>query len=63
MQGYVYSMIKGSMSSVLEMVVEAKIEKIYCFVENGIFSISDRTERALSPAIYHTREDRSSVEL
>ncbi len=56
-------MIKRSMSSVLETAVEAKIEKTYCFVKNGIFRVSDRTENALSPPFYCTTKDRSSVEL
>ncbi len=51
------------MSPVLEMAVDAKIEKTDCFVENGIFSVSDRTERALSPPIYHTIKDHSCVAL
>ncbi len=38
------AMIKGSMSAVLEAAVEAKIKKADGFVENGIFSIFDRTE-------------------
>ncbi len=42
------------MSSVVEMVVEAEIEKINCFVKNGIFNLSDRTEHSPSPPIYHT---------
>ncbi len=57
------SMIKGSMLSLLERTVQAKIEKMDCFVENGIFSISDRTEQALSPPICRITKDRSSVEL
>ncbi len=57
------SMIKMSILSVLEMAVEAKIEKTECFVKSGIFSISDRTERALSLPIYHAVKDCSSVEL
>ncbi len=57
------SMIKGFMSSVLEMAVEVKIEKTNCFVENKIFSVSDRTEHALSPPIYRTTKDCSSIDL
>ncbi len=53
------SMITEYKSSVLEKAVEAKIEKIDCFVENGIFSVSDRTEHALSPFIYRTVKDCS----
>ncbi len=55
-------MIEG-LSSVLERVVEAKIEKMNYFVENGIFSITDRTEHAPSSPIYSTMTDHSSVDL
>ncbi len=51
------------MLTVLEMAVQAQVEKMVCFVENGIFSISNRTEHVLSPPFYHTMEDCSSVEL
>ncbi len=46
----------------MERAVEAKIEKTDCFVKNEIFSVSDRTEHALSPIIYRTAKDSSSVE-
>ncbi len=45
------------------MAVEAKIEKTDCFVKNGIFIISDRTEQAFSPPVYRTEKYCSSVEL
>ncbi len=41
-------MIKGSMSSVPETDVGAKLKKTDCFAENGIFSVLDRIEHALS---------------
>ncbi len=56
-------MIKGSMSSVLETAVEAKIEKMDGFVKNKIFSVSHRTEHALSSPIYRITKNCSSVEL
>ncbi len=37
--------------------------KMDCFVENEIFSVSDRTEHVLSPSIYHTVKDCFRVEL
>ncbi len=51
------------MLSVLERAVEAKIEKTDCFIENGIFIVSDRTEHALSPPIYDAVKDYSGVGL
>ncbi len=57
------SMIEGSTSSVLERAVQAKIKKTNCFVENGIFSVSNRTKHPLPPPIYHTTKHRSTVEL
>ncbi len=51
------------MLSVLETGVEAKIEKKACFIKNGIVSISNRPEYALSPSMYHTTKNSSSVKL
>ncbi len=51
------------MTSVLETDVKAETEKTEGFVKNGIFSVFDRTKQALSPPIYCTAKDCSSVQL
>ncbi len=58
------SMIKGFMLLVQEIAVQAKIAKTDCFVENGIFSVSDRTQHhALSLFIYCVMKDCCIVQL
>ncbi len=57
------AMIEGSMSPLLEMAVDTKIKKTDDLAENGILSVFDRTEHALSHLIYCTKKDHSSIDV